>query len=330
MLNRFTRFLFHFQSESPSIALMTLCLLILATKSFSQMANGHDKYLGNASDPPIPASYSSYWNQLTPGNAGKWGSVESTRDVYNWAPLDQAYDYAMARGFAFKHHILVQGSQQPGWMTALDSTTQLAEIEEWFSLVGERYPDLTLADVVGEVISHPPSYKKGLGGDGTTGWDWVIKAFQLARQHLPAKTKLLLIEANIINGGPNFDQFIQIVHLLKEKSLIDGIGLVAHNLENIDTNIIRNSLNQLTATGVDIYIHSLDIGSADDAQQLALYQEKFPVLWEHQGVKGITLWGYIQNQTYQPNGYLLRSDGTERPALAWLRNYLTFPGTYRS
>ncbi|MBN2001517.1 endo-1,4-beta-xylanase [candidate division KSB1 bacterium] len=309
---------------------MLLNLMAFSTLSFSQLARDHDKFLGNASDPPIPASYDTYWNQLTPGNAGKWGSVETARDFYNWTPLDQAYHYAISRGFAFKHHILVQGSQQPGWIAALDSASQLEEIEEWIRLVGERYPDLTLADVVGEVISNPPVYKKGLGGDGLTGWDWVIKAFQLARQHLPAKTKLLLLEANIINGGPNFDQFIQIVHLLKDKTLIDGIGLVAHNLENIDTSVVRNSLNQLSATGVDIYIHSLDIGSPDDAQQLALFQEKFPVLWEHPGVKGITFWGYIQNQTYQANGYLLRTDGTERPALAWLRGYLTFPGTYRS
>jgi endo-1,4-beta-xylanase len=331
IINLFLQFLFLFyRSRSLTIGTILFCLIVFSNQSFSQLAKYHDKFLGNTSDPPIPASYDTYWNQLTPSNAGKWALVETERDLYNWAPLDQAYDYAIARGFAFKHHILVQGSQQPGWITTLDSAAQLEEIEEWFRLVGERYPDLTLADVVGEVISNQPTYKKGLGGDGITGWDWVIKAFQLARQYLPAKTKLFLLEANIINGGPNFNQFIEIVNLLKERTLIDGIGLVAHNLENVDTSIIRSSLNQLAATGVDIYIHSLDIGSADDTQQLALYQEKFPVLWEHQGVKGITLWGYIQNQMFQPNGYLLRTDGTERPALTWLRGYLTFPGTYRS
>jgi hypothetical protein len=86
----------------------------------------------------------------------------------------------------------------------------------------------------------------------------------------------------------------------------------------------------LWATGVDIYVHSLDIGSPDDNQQLTLYRERFPILWEHPGVKGVTLWGYVQGQTYQPNGYLLRTNGTERPALSWLREYLTFPGSYRS
>jgi endo-1,4-beta-xylanase len=141
----------------------------------------------------------------------------------------------MQRGFAFKHHILVQGIQQPSWITQLDSAEQVEEIEEWVKLIGERYPDLTLADVVGEVISNKAPYRNALGGDGVTGWDWVIKAFKLAKQYLPANTKKILLEANIINGGPNFNQFIQIVNLLKDSSLIDGIGLVAHNLENVDT-----------------------------------------------------------------------------------------------
>jgi GH35 family endo-1,4-beta-xylanase len=313
-----------------SIKTILIFLVLFTSSAFSQLAAGHDKFLGNASDPPIPATYDTYWNQLTPGNAGKWGTVEGIRDQYIWTPLDQAYEYAISRGFAYKHHILVQGSQQPGWLASLDSAEQAQEVEKWIKLIGERYPELTLVDVVGEVISNPPSYKKGLGGDGVTGWDWVIKAFELARQYLSPKTKLDLIEADIINGGPNISQFIQIVNLLKERNLIDGIGLVSHNLENVDTATIRNSLDQLAATGVDIYIHSLDIGSTGDDQQLTLYRERFPILWEHPGVKGITLWGYIQNQMFQPNGYLLRTDGTERSALSWLREYLTIPGSYRS
>ena len=314
----------------PAVKTILIFLVSFSPNVFSQLAAGYDKFLGNASDPPFPATYDTYWNQLTPGNAGKWGTVEGTRDQYSWTQLDQDYNYAIERGFAFKHHILVQGSQQPSWMTALDSAEQAEEIEEWFRLVGERYPDLTFADVVGEVISNKAPYRNALGGDGVTGWDWVIKAFKLAKQYLPAKTKKILLEVNIINGGPNVSQFIQIVNLLKDSSLIDGIGLVSHNLENVDTTTIRNSLDQLWATGVDIYVHSLDIGSADDDQQLTLYKERFPILWEHPGVKGITLWGYIQGQIYQPNGYLLRTNGTERPALSWLRDYLTPPGSYRS
>ena len=37
-----------------------------------------------------------YFDQLTPENAGKWGSVEGTRDVMNWTDLDTAYQTSQA------------------------------------------------------------------------------------------------------------------------------------------------------------------------------------------------------------------------------------------
>jgi hypothetical protein len=46
-------------------------------------------------------------------------------------------------------------------------------------------------------------------------------------------------------------------------------------------------------------------------------------------VQGITVWGYIQGQVWQTATYLVRSDGTERPAMEWLRQYLT-AGNLRS
>jgi len=50
-----------------------------------------NKFFGTAAD--TTADYSqllTYFNQLTPGNAGKWGSVEATRNVMDWSKLDTA------------------------------------------------------------------------------------------------------------------------------------------------------------------------------------------------------------------------------------------------
>jgi hypothetical protein len=55
---------------------------------------------------------------------------------------------------------------------------------------------------------------------------------------------------------------------------------------------------------------------------LNIYKEQFPVFWEHYAVKGVTLWGYIQGEQWKSNAYLVRTDGTERPALQWLKTYL--------
>lgn len=85
---------------------------------------------------------------------------------------------------------------------------------------------------------------------------------------------------------------------------------------------IKNNLDKLAATGLPIYISEFEVDISDDNEQLKEYQRRFPVLWEHLGVKGITLWGYIQYRIWKVNGYLIRADGTERPALQWLRSYL--------
>ena len=59
----------------------------------------------------------------------------------------------------------------------------------------------------------------------------------------------------------------------------------------------------------------------DDNQQLQLYQKIFPVLWRHPAVKGITLWGYTP-PTWEVTAYLVRSDGTYRPAFKWLADFI--------
>jgi endo-1,4-beta-xylanase len=302
------------------------------------LATGHEKFIGNVINFNIPASFDAYWNQVTPENAGKWGSVEGSRDVYGWGGADLAYNYARQRGLPFKFHTLIWGNQQPGWITQLSPAEQAEEIEEWIRLVGERYPEMDFVDVVNEPLpGHAPAgYRNAIGGAGATGWDWVIWSFEKARQYLP-NAKLLVNEYNLLNSDSNTNTTIQIVNLLKQRNLIDGIGIQCHRfeVESPSVNALRANLDRLAATGLPIYISEFDIGNLgntgtpNDAQQLQIYQRVFPVLWEHPGVKGITFWGYIQGAIWQETAFLVRTDGTERPALQWLRQYLS-SGNFRS
>jgi hypothetical protein len=50
-----------------------------------------------------------------------------------------------------------------------------------------------------------------------------------------------------------------------------------------------------------------------------------PLFWNHPAVKGLTLWGYQQGATWLSNSYLVRSDGTDRPAMTWLLSYVKTP-----
>jgi endo-1,4-beta-xylanase len=307
-----------------TVWILIVFIVFLPLQLEAQLAEGQSKFLGNVIASSVPSNYATYWNQVTPENAGKWGSVESSRDSMNWGNLDTAYDYAKGRGFPYKHHTLVWGSQEPGWIGGLSQSEQREEVEEWIRAVGQRYPNMDFVDVVNEPLHAPASYKNALGGDGSTGWDWVIEAFELASQYCSGK--LLLNDYGIVNDDSETTNYLEIINLLKNRGLIDGIGVQAHcfNLEDYAVSTIQGNLDRLAATGLPIYPSEVDL-RGDDNTQLQRYQEKFPVLWEHSGVKGITLWGYIQGQIWKSEAWLVSSGSsgaTERPALQWLREYL--------
>ncbi|ASR49819.1 1,4-beta-xylanase [Paenibacillus kribbensis] len=294
---------------------------VLVNQADAGLVNG-SKFLGNVIAGSVPASYGTYWNQVTPENSTKWGSVEGSRNNMNWSQADTAYNYARSNGFPFKFHTLVWGSQEPGWVSGLSAADQKAEVTQWIKAAGQRYPNAAFVDVVNEPLHAKPSFRNAIGGDGSTGWDWVIWSFQQARQAFP-NSKLLINEYGIISDPSLTDQYVNIINQLKSRGLIDGIGIQCHqfNMDTVSVNTMNTVLNKLAATGLPIYVSELDI-TGDDNTQLARYKEKFPVLWQHPSVKGVTLWGYIQGQTWKANTHLLNSNGTERPALQWLRQYL--------
>lgn len=280
------------------------------------------RFFGTA--PGGPEDYEhllTYFDQITPENAGKWGSVEATRDVMNWTALDTAYQTAVNNGLAFKFHTLLWGQQQPGWIAALPAAEQLEEIEEWMAAVAVRYPDLKLVEVLNEPLNAPPPYREALGGAGTTGFDWVIKSFELARKHFP-KAQLILNEYNVIVENGITTNYLNIINLLKDRKLIDAIGEQAHFYERASPAVLKANLDRLGAVGLPIYISEFDLNLANDADQANVMRSLFPIFWQHPQVNGVTHWGHQQGSMWRANAYLVRTDGTSRPALDWLGCYI--------
>ncbi|MBN2805544.1 MAG: endo-1,4-beta-xylanase [Prolixibacteraceae bacterium] len=303
------------------------------------LADGSPKFLGNLRS-RNDNNFAFLWNQLTPENEGKWASVGNSTDTtrWSWGGLDNLYNYARENNMPFKNHTLIWGAQQPTWISSQTPEKQLEYIEYWIKTTGERYPEIDMIDVVNEALPNhnPPdgrndraNYKAALGGDGETGWDWVIKSFELARKYIPNAT-LILNDYGIINDNGATSTYLKIINLLKERDLIDGIGVQGHRfeLESVNTAIIKGNLDRLGATGLPIYISEFDMGNLNnqgtpnDEQQLQLYQKVFPILWEHPSVAGITLWGYIESRMWQETCHLVLADGTWRPALKWLAQYI--------
>ncbi|HET9958267.1 MAG TPA: endo-1,4-beta-xylanase [Polyangiaceae bacterium] len=278
-----------------------------------------NKFFGSISTTAADyTNFTAHFNQLTPGNAGKWGSVEATRDQMNWTDLDAAYSFAKANKIPFKLHTLVWGQQQPNWLDGLSPEEQLAELEQWMSALAERYPDVQMIDVVNEPLHAPPSYAAALGGAGATGWDWVIKAFEMARAHFP-NAELILNDYSILTMASTTQDYLKVVKVLSDRGLIDGIGEQAHFYERApELSVLTANLNAFAATGLPIYITELDLNFADDARQAIRMKELFTAFWSNRSVLGVTHWGHRQGNMWQENAYLIRTDGSLRPALTWV------------
>jgi endo-1,4-beta-xylanase len=230
----------------------------------------------------------------------------------------------------------VWGSQQPSWITSVDSATQRTEVENWIKAVCARYPKIDQIDVVNEPLHAAPSYKNALGGNGKTGWDWVVTSFQLARKYANPTTKLLINDYSILQSNSETDSYIAIIDTLKSRGLIDGIGIQGHYFEfrsetgttpsyaySIST--LQSNLNRITALGLPLYISEFDINESVDSLQLQYYKTYFPMFWENPVVKGMTLWGYVEYDMWKADAFLIDDRYVERPAMKWLRNYLQTP-----
>lgn len=310
-----------------------------STYAGPRLGTGSTKFIGNLKSRG-EHNFSNLWNQLTPENEGKWEQVGTSPDTaqWDWEPITKLYNYAKAYNMQFKFHTLIWGRQQPKWISDLSPEEQLKYITYWIREVGKRFPDADMVDVVNEALPKhwPPdgrpetvNYINALGGNGKTGYDWVIKSFELARRYMP-NSKLILNDYSIIDKDSATTKYLEIINLLKERKLIDGIGVQGHKGEITKQPIavMKNNLDRLAATGLPIYMSEIDLGNinndteANDKEQLELYQQIFPLFWEHPAVKGITFWGYVEGKMWLKKCNLVRNDGTWRPSMIWLKDYL--------
>lgn len=315
----------------------TLLLTILFTApSSAQLSTNPDKFLGNITTyynvDYGNEKYYTLWNQITPENETKWQSVQgSSKTSWNWN--DAAYNYAKRYGFPFKFHTLVWGSQYPSWLNDLTTKEQTKAITKWFDETKKHYPDLDMIDVVNEAISgHAPApFKNALGGDGVTGYDWIIKAFEMAYERWP---DAILIYNDYNTFQWNTDQFIDLVKTLRDAGApIDAYGCQSHDVTGLSLDGLKSSEEKIqSALKMPMYITEYDIGAIKDDDQLRDYQKQIPYFWE-KDYCAITLWGYIYGATWiherdQQGNIVTRGisglikDGKDRSAMTWLRTYM--------
>ena len=325
--------------------ILLMAVVILPTTASAQLSSNPNKFLGNITTRGnveagggVP-SYYTLWNQITCENESKWSSVEGTRGNFNWGGADRAFNYAKQHNFTYKFHALVLGSQYPGWLESLSPKERYAAYINWFDHAKAQYNTLPMIDVVNEAVgNHQPGnamVKESLGGGGKTGYDWLIRAFDMAYQRWP---DAILIYNDYNSIQYDIDNYITLVQTLRDAGApIDAYGNQSHAVANMSSTSLGNALKkQQDALMMPMFITELDIDIADDAQQKSQYQKVLPVMWEAPYCAGVTLWGYIHGATWVDNSGLYKN-GVERPAMTWIKEYMAsdaaknavgpFPGT---
>jgi len=319
---------------NKKLSILTIIALFGGMNVSAQLSSNKDKFLGN-----ITTEYNvdygkekfyTLWNQITPENESKWDAIEgSRRGSFNFSGADRAYNYAKQHNFPFKYHTFIWGGQYPNWLNSLSKEEQYKAIEELMDAVKKHYPDLPLIDVVNEAVPghNPAPYKEALGGDGKTGYDWIIKAFEMVHERWP---DAILIYNDYNTFQHQRTQFIDLVRTLRDAGApVDAYGCQSHDLTDMDVNSFKSAMNEIqNALKMPMYSTEYDIGTRDDALQLQRYKEQIPYMWEADYVAGITLWGYIYGKTWINEGDykgisgIIKQDGNDRPAMTWLREYM--------
>ena len=305
-------------------------LIAHSSLSMAQLSTNADKFFGNIttwnSMDTDGFKFYEYWNQVTPENATKWASVEGTRGKFKWGDADKAAKYAKEHGFPFKFHTLVWGSQFPEWVKKLSVEERYEAIVTWMDEVKNHYPDLQIIDVVNEAISghqaDTPLIKEALGGDGKTGYDWIIKAFEMTHERWP---DAVLIYNDYNTYQWNTDQYIDLVRTIRDAGApIDAYGCQAHDLKGCSASTLKSTLKEIQdALKMPMYVTEYDISDENDNNQLRDYKAQIPLLWEADYCAGITLWGWIYGKTWNQAQYSgLIKNKKERTALEWLREYM--------
>jgi endo-1,4-beta-xylanase len=280
------------------------------------------KYFGNIdTGGQIRTDFKSMWDQFSPENAGKWGSVQGGgQSSFSWSALDAMYKYTQDNNILFKEHCFCWGSQQPSWV---NNSNGPAAVQAWMKAYCDRYPKVAMIDVFNESLHNSPAYKDGIGGTGTTGYDWLINAFKWARAACP-NAILLYNDYNTIEYASENSGVIKLVNAIKAGGgPIDGVGCQGHDVGLVSASTVTTNVNNITSqTGLPVYITEMDVGEADDNTQMTKIKDVVTPLWANDKVAGFTYWGYIVGRTWRANTGLMTDAGVKRPALTWLMGFL--------
>ena len=250
-------------------------------------------------------------------------------------------------------HVLVWHSQTPGWFFKEDYTlegdwvdkeTMRKRMENYikgvFAVLNEEYSDINFYawDVVNEAWRDdgtprlPGTYEES---NEVSGWtkvfgdnSFIPYAFEYARKYAPKNTKLYYNDFNEYMPQ-KVDAIVKMATELKEKGLIDGIGLQSHlNVTNNhgtdpfpSASTYKSALAKYAALGLDLQVTELDATYDHDVAngeelQTKYYSDIMDAIVEYKdSISAVVFWGTTDDQSWRADRtpLLFNEDYTAKP-----------------
>lgn len=254
------------------------------------------------SDASYTGAAGRHFNYLTAEWEMKWDPVQKTRGVYDFSGGDRIVDFAEARGMKVKGHALLWHGATPSWVDSLSAPELRGAFEDHILTVAGHYRGRLRAwDVVNEAIDDSqPGLRSTVFSRGL-GPDYVAEAFRLARQ---ADPEALLLYNDYGGEGLNrkANDIYELVRDLKQRGLVDGVGLQMHvsaaSLPAIAD--IAANIRRLAELGLRVNISEMDVRVRDVAgdtaaklqRQRQVYRDVVAVCVAEPRCEAVTFWGF--------------------------------------
>jgi endo-1,4-beta-xylanase len=282
------------------------------------------------------------FNSLTTGNEMK---ADNTLDinasqalgdeeypVVNMGYADALLSFAKEHGMKMRGHTLIWHQQTPRWLFTVGFSARadaplvtrevmLARMENYIKqeleYVNRNYPGIVYAwDVVNEAISPEDGHEKGIRTANNLwyeviGEDYIEMAFTFARKYAAPEQKLFYNDYNTYEKERLF-QIIDLVKELKEKGIIDGIGMQDHlKIDYPNTIDYQYAINKYAELGLELQVTELDIDTLDETEssmeRLAIrYRSIMNILLSSKekgqaNITSVTFWGLTDDGSWLNN-----------------------------
>ncbi len=255
-----------------------------------------------------------HFNWAVCENETKWPSNESTRDNENYTQADYIYNWCNSNGIKMRGHCLFweQVSQVQSWVQSLPYATYptssqlLDEVDERIDSAVNHYKNKFYNwDIDNEMLAN--SFYDRLGEAG--------------RVHMFERTKLRdpncgafmnEYSGNSFGGYNSWPYVTRASNLISLGAPIDGFGIQGH----LDTGVFNpesyynNVLQPLATLGRPIWVTEFDAPHSDENISADNIEDFFRICFSHPNVEAIMMWGFMQNQMWRENAYLITSGGT--------------------